>query len=120
HHDPKTATDVTNRLASLFIDENTTSREKMATERSRFLDDQLGQAKTKLTEQEQRIQDFKQKNLGDLPEQRDANLKMAEQLNAQYAANNDALNRAEQQRVYLETMLAQYQFAPKSVTTRTA
>ncbi len=115
HRDARLATDVANRLASLFIDENTSERERMAGERAHFLEDQLAQTKAKLDEDEKKIEDFKQKHLGVLPEERDANLKMMEQLNAQLVANNDAINRAEQQRVYLEAMLAQYQSAPKSV-----
>ncbi|MEW6730715.1 MAG: GNVR domain-containing protein [Acidobacteriota bacterium] len=120
HYDPRVATEVANRLASLFIEENTTARERMLGDRSRFLDEQLAQAKTKLDEQEQRVQEFKESNLSELPEQRDANLKMLEQLNAQLMANNDAINRAEQQRLYIETMLAQYRAAPSPVRTRSS
>lgn len=118
HRDPRVCTDVANRVASLFIEQNTTSRERFLGDRAKFLEEQLAQAKAKLDEQEQKIQEFKQRNLGVLPEQRDSNFKLLEQLNQQLMANNDAINRAEQQRVYIETMLTQYKMAPKTVKQR--
>jgi polysaccharide biosynthesis transport protein len=112
--DPRTAAEVTNRLAALFIDENTNSREKLSSEKARFLDEQARQSKAKLDAQEQLLQQFKQQHFDKLPEQRDTTIKTIDQLNTQLTANNDALNRAQQQKVYVETMLAQYRAAPKS------
>jgi polysaccharide biosynthesis transport protein len=118
NRDPRVSAEVTNRLAGLFIAENADSREKFTSERTRFIDDQAAQAKTKLDEQEKLLQEFKQKYFEKLPEQRETTLKTIEHLNTQFTANNDALNRAQQQRVYVETMLAQYRVAPKSASRR--
>jgi polysaccharide biosynthesis transport protein len=120
NRDPHLASEVTNRLAQLFIDENTNSREKLNSEKARFLEDQARQAKEKLDEQEQRLQEFKQKHFDKLPDQREVTLKTIENLNTQLTANNDGLNRAQQQKVYVETMLAQYRAAPKTATRRSS
>jgi polysaccharide biosynthesis transport protein len=117
HKNPRIAAEVTTMLAALFIEENASSRGLIMNERLRFLEDQTAQAKAKLDDQEQLLQILKQKNFEKLPEQREKNLKLLEQLNIQITSNYDALNRAQQQRVYLEAMLTQYQSAPKSVRT---
>ncbi|MEW6730919.1 MAG: Wzz/FepE/Etk N-terminal domain-containing protein [Acidobacteriota bacterium] len=121
HQNPRTAAEVANRLAGLFIDENTTARERMLADRLQFLKEQAAQSKLRFREKEQNLQQFKQKYLDRMPEQRDQNLKMVEQLNLQLATNSDAISRAQQERVYAESMLAQYQSVPKSVgKTKTA
>lgn len=111
HPDARITAEVTNRLAGLFIEENVTAREQLMGERLKFLEEQEAQAKGKLNEQEQQLQQFKSQYIERLPDQRDKNLRLVEQANMQLAANNDALNRAQHQRVYLEAMIAQYQSA---------
>lgn len=117
HQDPKVAADVTNLLAVLFIEENVSSRNDILSNRLQFLKDQLTRTKVDFDDQEKQLEVFKQKNFEKLPEQREKNLKMIEQVNIQLANNNEALNRVQQQRVYLESMASQYQSAPKPVRT---
>lgn len=113
YKEPRTTAEVTTLLADLFIKDNASSRSQILSERLRFLEEQTTQAKAKLDDQSQHLQLLKQKNFDRLPEQREQNLKMIEQLNTQLATNTEALNRSQQQRVYLESMLYQYQAAPK-------
>src|SRR5918997_1326129 len=75
HREPKTAMNVTARIASLFIQENLKVREQLAEGTSEFLDQELQLAKSRLEEKEQAIRNFKSKNLGVLPQQMEANLR---------------------------------------------
>src|SRR5208337_4743643 len=78
--------------------ENTTS----------FLEDQLDQARAKLTAQEAKLRVFKDQHLGELPTQTQSNLQILAGLQNQVQANQDSLNRAKQQNTYLESLINQY------------
>ena len=103
--DPRLVAQVTNELASLFIEENLKARERMATGTSEFIQNQLEEARKKLEVQEAQLSDFKLKHLGEMPEQQQANLQILGQLQARLQGVNDTLNRAEQQRSYLQALL---------------
>lgn len=105
---PLVAQQVTSRLTSLFIEENLRTREDQAAVTTKFLQEQLEAAQTKLAEQEQRVRDFKMQHLGELPEQQQGNLTILAGLQAQLQNTVASLNRAEQQRVYLTTLLDGY------------
>ena len=81
--DPVVAADVTNTLAALFIAENSRLREAQATDTSSFLDRQLQDLRLKLVAQERRITEYKEQHLGELPEQREPNLRTLERLQSQ-------------------------------------
>ncbi len=83
--DPQIVTQVTNKLASLFIEENLNLREQRVQGTSEFLSLELKATKAKLEEQEKIITDFKRRFFGELPEQRDANLRVLDGLQAQLA-----------------------------------
>jgi polysaccharide biosynthesis transport protein len=106
---PHIAQEVTKRLTGFFIQENLRSREHQATITTKFLHDQLEVAKKKLTEQEERIRSFKTQNLGELPEQQQGNLQILSGLTAQLQNTAAALDRAQQQRAYLQSLLNRYQ-----------
>jgi uncharacterized protein involved in exopolysaccharide biosynthesis len=82
---PQIVAQVTNKLASLFIEENLNLREQRVQETSEFLSLELKATKAKLEEQETIITDFKRRFFGELPEQRDANLRVLERLQARLA-----------------------------------
>src|SRR5207245_2910414 len=71
---PHLAQKVTARLASLLIEANVKTRENQATSTNNVLQEQLVAARNKLTEQEQRLRDFKTQYLGELPEQQQGHL----------------------------------------------
>ncbi len=79
-NDPQTAMQVTNTLASLFIEENLRVREQYAEGTSEFISSELEKAQEELAKFEQRIKDFKQSNMGTLPEQLEANLRTLDRL----------------------------------------
>jgi polysaccharide chain length determinant protein (PEP-CTERM system associated) len=100
---------VTSHLTSLFIQENVKAREERATNTTNFLGEQLAAAKARLTAQEERLRDFKMKNLGELPEQQQGNLAILTSAQAQLQNTTASLDRAQQQRVYLQSLLSGYE-----------
>jgi len=107
--DPKTTTLVTNKLASLFIEENLSLREQQASGTSEFLSIELKATKAKLEGQEKIVTDFKKRYLGELPEQRDANLRIVDGLQAQYQRFGDSMRTAQERKLMLEKQLAEIQ-----------
>jgi polysaccharide chain length determinant protein (PEP-CTERM system associated) len=103
------ARDVTSRLTSLFIEENLKAREERATTTTNFLSEHLGAVKNRLAAQEERLRDFKMRYLGELPEQQQGNLAILTSAQAQLQNTTASLDRAQQQRVYLESLLSGYQ-----------
>jgi succinoglycan biosynthesis transport protein ExoP len=102
------AQEVTSRLTSLFIQANLKTREDQAANTTSFLQEHLDAAKKKLTEQEERLRDFKMQNLGELPEQQQGNLAILSGAQLQLQNITTSLDRAQQQRVYLESLLSGY------------
>jgi polysaccharide biosynthesis transport protein len=102
------AQQVTGELTSAFIEENLRTRERMSVSTTEFLESQLSQARTALGEQEEKLRKFKSEYLGQLPEQVQGNIQILSGLQARLQASRDALNSAEQQRLYLESLLGQY------------
>ena len=105
--DPRLAAAVTNTLASLYVEEKSRLRERQAAGTSTFLDGQLAEVRGKLAQQEQKIAEYKERYLGELPEQRDANLRALEQLQArmQFAQENN--RRANERRQLLSGSLGE-------------
>ena len=82
--DPNIVTTIANRLSSLFIEENLRFREQQAVGTTEFLASELATNKAKLEELEAAVAQYKRQHMGELPEQRDANLRILEQLQNQY------------------------------------
>jgi polysaccharide chain length determinant protein (PEP-CTERM system associated) len=104
--DPKVVTVVTNKLASLFIEENLKLREQQAQGTSEFLSNELQATKVKLEEEEKMVTRFKTQFMGELPEQREANLRVLEQLQLQYQRNSDSLRAAQDRRLIIQKQLS--------------
>jgi hypothetical protein len=67
--DPKMAQAATAELANLFITENLEQRQERSENTTKFLEDQLDQARTKLSKRKKRNCAFKDQHLGELPTQ---------------------------------------------------
>lgn len=105
-HDPQTTMKVANGLATFFIDENLKVREGMALGTSDFLDSELEVMRKRLEEQEQLLKKFREKNMGELPEQLDSNLKILERLNQQLAQKEESLRSARVSLAAIESEMA--------------
>jgi polysaccharide biosynthesis transport protein len=105
--DPRLVAQVTNELASLFIDENIKVREAQATGTTEFLENQLQDTRKVLEDQETKLRDFRLKHVGEMPEQQSADLQLVGQLQAQLQLEGEALSRAELQKNMYESMMTQ-------------
>ena len=104
--DPQTTMQVANGLATFFIDENLKSREGMAVGTSDFLESELETMRKRLEEQEQLLKKFREKNMGELPEQLDSNLRILDALKTQLAQKEDSLRSARVSLVALESEMS--------------
>src|SRR6266567_4656209 len=112
--DPQTVAQVTNTLASFYIEENLKVRERQATGTAEFLKVQLAQTRKRLDELEARVSEFRKRNLGELPQQMQANMATLENLNTQLRITNDNQIRAAERRDSLTALLAEAQSSPQA------
>ena len=115
--DPQLAQRVTSELTNLFISENLEVRQQQSEGTTKFLETQLEAARRTLSDQEEKIREFKGQHVSEMPAQVASNLQILAGVQAQLQTQEDALNTAKQQRVYLETLVNQYrsmQAAPKA------
>ncbi len=106
---PELAQHINSELVSLFIDENLKTQEQLSESTTAFLDNQLEAARTKLEQQEAKVRTFKVQHLGDLPSQLESNVQILSGLQTQLQNTQRALDGAKQQKLYLESLLQQYQ-----------
>ncbi len=106
---PHLAQEVTLKLTTLFIQENDRSQGEQDRVTTQFLQEQVEAAAAELKKEEDQVAEFKMKNLGDLPEQQAGNLGILSGYQMQLQNAQAALGRAKEQRVYTESLLAQYQ-----------
>lgn len=106
--DPHTAQSVTSELTNLFISENLEVRQQQSEDTTNFLESQLEAARKTLSDQEEKVREFKGEHVGQLPAQVASNLQILAGVQSQLQTEEDALNTAKQQRVYLETLANQY------------
>jgi len=105
---PRIAQQVTSELTNLFISENLEVRQHQSEDTTKFLESQLETVKNTLSDQEERIRQFKAQHVGEMPEQLASNLQILTGVQAQLQNEEDALSAAKQQQVYLRTLLEQY------------
>jgi len=116
---PNRAQAVCAGLTNIMIRENLNDRSATAQNINEFLSRQVEEAKGKLDDMDRRLADFKKRYMGQLPGNEDKNLQMLMGMNSQLDANTQTLNRAQQDKAYTESMLAQQLAAWKSSQTST-
>jgi polysaccharide biosynthesis transport protein len=106
--DPHQAQQVTNEITNLFINENLEARQQQSEDTTKFLESQLEEARKALADQEEKIREFKGQHVGEMPGQVASNLQILSGLQSQLQNEQDALNAAKQQHVYLQSLVDQY------------
>src|SRR3989441_4310294 len=104
---PREAQQICSELTSMLLEENLKAREQVAQSTTDFLSRQLDEAKHDLDDQDSKLAVFKRQYIGQLPGDEDNNLKILMGLNSQLEANTQTLNRAQQDKSYTESLLAQ-------------
>ena len=100
------AAKVSNRLASLFIEENLKVREQQVLGTADFFDRQLEKAKQDLDDKAQKLAQLKARYAADLPESQNLHLQALASDQLEMRGEADATSRAEQQKAYLQSLLA--------------
>lgn len=103
---PVLAQEVASRLASLTIEENLRDREVIAEATSQFLESELNEARQKLAENEKRLEAFRLRNAGQLPQQVGNNFQAVQTLNLQAQGLSDSLDRDRDRKAVIERSLA--------------
>ena len=104
---PREAQQVCNELTSLILEENLKSRQDVARGTTDLLSKGIEDAKRTLDDMDSRLAAFKKQYVGQLPGDAENNLKILMGLNSQLEANTQTLNRAQQDKAYTESLLAQ-------------
>lgn len=105
--DPIVAMKITERLASMFIDENLRDREVQAEGTNQFLETQLEGARQRLLEHEKRLEKYRLEHSGELPSQSQSNLQAVLGHRQQLQTVSESINRDRDRRLMLERTLAE-------------
>ncbi len=109
--DPEMVARVANTLAAFYVEGNTQSRERQATETAEFLQARLADVKRELDEQERLTNQFRARHATEL-QQVEVSLTALERLNTQLRLNNESQLRALERRERFEQQLAAAESAP--------
>jgi protein tyrosine kinase modulator len=101
--EPTTVRDVTAALANLYIEYNFRLRAEQAAGTLKFLDRELERMREELRQKEELVRQFKEKNLGVLPEQMENNSRILTQLQQHLDSTNKSLQSAEDRKILLQT-----------------
>ena len=101
----RTAMMVTERLAGLFIEENTNDRSVLADSTSQFLERQLEDARRRLMEHEKKLEEYRRRHQGSLPTELQSNLQAIQTTQGQMHALQDSLSRAQDRKTVIERQI---------------
>jgi uncharacterized protein involved in exopolysaccharide biosynthesis len=108
----RTVMRVTERLASLFIEENLRDRTALAEGTNQFLEAQLSDARTRLIEQEKRLEAYRQRHAGELPSQLSTNMQAIQNLQLQIQSITQSISQDRDRSLMLDRQLAEASSAP--------
>jgi polysaccharide chain length determinant protein (PEP-CTERM system associated) len=103
---PVLAAQVTNRLASLLIEDNIKNREQSVLGTADFLQKELEDARQSLKTSEDKITGLKRRNASVLPESATGHVQALTSLQLELQNDRDKVSQGEQQKIYLQSLLA--------------
>lgn len=112
--DPHLAQQICTEITSMFMEQNATSRMTQVQNTTDFLTQQLDEAKANLNQQDAKLAQFKRQFLGSLPEEQQSNLSLLTGMNSQLEATIQSLSRAQQDKTFNESLLAQQEVTWKA------
>jgi polysaccharide chain length determinant protein (PEP-CTERM system associated) len=116
-YDPELAQQICMEITSLFIEQNTNSRMTEVKHTTDFLTQELDEAKANLDQQDAKLAQFQRQYQGSLPEEQPSNLGLLTSMNSQLEAATQALSRAQQDKAFNESLLAQQEVTLKTQST---
>jgi polysaccharide biosynthesis transport protein len=114
---PEVAQVVDRELTNLFVTQNNTNQLQTSQTTTSFLKTEVGDAQNELNQQEVKVKEFKAQHMGELPDQVQGNLQVLSGLQQELENNERALSGAREQRLYLESIVQQYQTAQSDLGT---
>lgn len=105
--EPRTVMLVANKLASLFIEENLKLRESRVEGTAEFISRELQGVESTLKKKDNMVRQYKEKNMGQLPGQLEANLRILERLQQHFKTTSESLKAAEDMSLLLESQIEQ-------------
>jgi len=111
-----TAQQICTEITSFFMQQNVLIRERRAEDTTQFLTKQLNESKRKLDEQDAKLADFQRRYMGELPDQMQTNFNLLTGLTSQLEATSQALNRAQQDKMFVQNQLDQQPLAQSPQT----
>jgi polysaccharide chain length determinant protein (PEP-CTERM system associated) len=112
-----TAQQICTEITSFFMQQNVLIREKRAEDTTQFITKQLTESKRKLDEQDAKLADYQRRYMGELPDQVQTNYSVLTGLTSQLEATSQALNRAQQDKMFVQNTLDQQPLAGTPVPT---
>ncbi len=111
--DPRTVMRVTERLASLFIEESLRDRTALAEGTNRFLETQLQEARNRLIDQEQRLEAYREQHAGELPSELNSNMQAIQNIQTADSDPDAVTQQDRDRRQTVDRLLAEAEaFAP--------
>jgi polysaccharide chain length determinant protein (PEP-CTERM system associated) len=104
--EPERAQRLVTRLASLFIEETTGARERQVQGANEFIDRQLEETRAEMEQLEGELSALKQRYMGMLPEQLNANLATMQRLQLEHQSIGDKIVSAKERKMMAERQLA--------------
>ena len=108
------AQQVCGEVTSIFIEENLRRREQSAKGMTNFFQPELSDSKRQLEEQDAKLAEFERQYIHELPEDTQTNLNLLASLDGQLEVATQTLSRAQQDKTYTESLLAQQAAAWKA------
>ena len=104
--DPTKVMTITNTLASYFIDTNLKVREEQSIGTSNFLDAELESSRKRLEQVEENIKEYRENNMGELPEQLQSNLAILSRMQENLTDRRQSLRNLKLQLAELQSQSA--------------
>ena len=108
HPDPRKAMAVANRLGTLFIEAVVEEREEQVEGVHEFIEAQLDDARQELEGKEETLRKFKERHMGTLPTQMDANLSTLQRLQLEHQNVGEMLRAAQDRQALMERGLVDH------------
>jgi uncharacterized protein involved in exopolysaccharide biosynthesis len=102
-----TAQEMCTDVTSMFIEQSLEQMQQVEEGTTEFISTQLAEAKRKLDDEDSKLADFKGRNLGRLPDDQETNLRVLMDHNAELETAAQAVDRASQDRSYMQSLLQQ-------------
>lgn len=104
--DPKIVQIVTDKLANLYVEEDTKRKQRVVSATTDFLTIELDRLKVNIESQEKRISDFKREHLRELPSEISSNIQTVSHLERELDVADIKLRNLQEKKLYLESQLS--------------